>query len=55
VQPVFDPKHPRNHDKLFHGIKKPKNIALKTKLIPKSKINPSSDMFFYELLRYKNT
>ena len=41
-------KHLRNHDKPIHGLKK------KIKLNPKPKINPSLDLFFNELLRYKN-
>ena len=39
----FDLKHHRNRDKLIYGLKKPK------KTIPKTKINPNSDLFFHEL------
>jgi len=54
LQPVFDTKHPKNHDKLIHGLKKQKKTP-KTELNSKLKINQSSDLFFHELLRYQNT
>jgi hypothetical protein len=38
---IFDLKHLKNYDKPIHGLKKPKKIIQKTKLVSKPKINSS--------------
>jgi hypothetical protein len=40
---------------IIHGFQKPKKKTLKTELNLKLKINPSSELFFHELVRYLNT
>ena len=54
-QHSFNPKHPRNHDKPIHVLKKTQKTAPKTELNPKQKINSNLDLFFQELLSYTNT
>jgi hypothetical protein len=36
LQPVYDPKHYRNHDKPIHDLKK----KINPKICPKTKFNP---------------
>jgi hypothetical protein len=40
LQPIFDPKHHRNHDKSIHGLKKNPKNRLKNQTQPKTKNQP---------------